>query len=201
MHVLIPLTLLPVQALWFSRLPPLYAASVACVCIVLFGAQANSVWATLTQRMKWIVCSIALLCSWFTPGEYVPGLYLTYEGLWQAGFQTLQLLAMLALVSLILQHYSATQLISGLYQGLAFVRLPKHWLQAMVVRLFLVLQSQQQPLHWRNRDWPQLFDAPEQLLRDAQHDTVTVQLTRLRLWEKGVLILWLLLSMASVYRP
>ncbi len=201
MHVLIPVMLLPVQAIWFSRLPPFYAALFACLCIISCGYPARDTWVRLTARLKWIGLSIALLSVWFTPGEYIPGWNVTYEGIWHAAFQLLQLLAMLALVSVILQFYSATQLVSGLYQGLAALRLPARWLQPMVVRLYLVLQVQQPPLKWRARHWQQLFDAPEQLLADVHTNHISVQLTTLCAQEKILLMALLSGALLGVIWP
>lgn len=203
MHVLISLACLPLLAVLFSRLPVFYTAVLALVVIVVAGAACNTTFIRLTARMRWIWLSLLLIYTCFTPGELlVPDkvwLPLTYEGVLGGSVQILHLLAMLAWVSVVLEGYSATQLLGGMYQALQACHVPAPLLQRMVARLMLVLEMQKMMRvvspRMQLQEWLAYFRQPELLLNDLPLRQVTVYLIPLRLVERSLLVLILGLTL------
>lgn len=203
MHVLIPLACLPLLAVLFSRLSAFYTAVLALVVIVVAGAACNATFTKLSARMRWIWLSLLMIYTCFTPGEsLLPDkvwLPLTYEGVLGGSLQILHLLAMLALVSVVLECYSAMLLLGGMYQGLQACHLPAQILQRMVARLMLVLEMQKMMRvvspRLQLQEWLDYFRQPELLLHDLHFRQVTVYLIPLRLHERGLLMLILGLTL------
>lgn len=95
------------------------------------------------KRMKWFFVAMLLIFAFNTPGEHIKGWAFmfspTYEGI-QAGFlQTLRMITLLALLSLIMTLNSRLQLISGFY----FLLLPLKYagleVERFAARLWLTL--------------------------------------------------------------
>lgn len=153
--------------------------------------------------MRWIWLSLSLIYICFTPGEsLVPDkvwLPLTYEGVLGGSLQVLHLLAMLAWVSLLLERYSAMQLLGGIYQGLQACHMSEQFLQRMVARLMLVLEMQKMMRvvspSLQKQEWLTYFRQPELLLVDFPFKQVTVYLIPLRLFERSLLVLILGLTL------
>lgn len=207
MHVLLPLTLLPLLAVALAAVAIEPAAVLALLAITIFGACAPLQFARLTGRLRLIWLSLLVLYTCLTPGEYIfaslPWCPLTYEGVLGAASQSLHLLAMLALVSFILEKYSPMILVSGLYQWLSAWRFPSGVLQAAVVRIFLVMQSQAHPharhLVWSN--WPAYFSQPQQLVAHSSQTSMQLQLQPLLPFERLLLILMLLVLLILFIHP
>lgn len=195
-HVLIPMASMPLLALLLSRLAVLPGVALALLVIVCCGALAPVLFARLAARLKWIWLSLLLIYSGFTPGEYcvltASWLPCTYEGLLGGAVQVLHLLAMLALVGCVLQHYSNVQLLAGIYQWLRAWGVSEKRLHAVVARLSLVLAMQLQKQTLDAHAWLDYFKQPESLLHGLSMRTVSLELSPLRRLDR--LLLGLMLS-------
>lgn len=167
MHVLVPMSCLPLLAIILPKLPVMYGALLSLAVIVLMGVRAGSYFARLTGRLRWVWLSLAILYSWFTPGEYIAAtltwLPVTYEGVLGGAMQILHLLAILSMLSFILERYTPVQLLAGLYQWLHAWHFPAEPLQRTVARMMLVLEMQLTMPPLRLDRWTAYFAQPEQL--------------------------------------
>lgn len=201
MHVLLPLAAMPLLAVLLSRLPVIPGVLLSLLVIGVCGGLAASTFARLTARLRWILLSMLIIYTCFTPGESLlpdmPELPFTYEGLLGSLLQTLHLMAMLALVACVLQRYTTQQLLSGLYQGLSACRVPEHALQRVVARLALIMAMQplitSQQHRWQRQHWLAYFNAPESLMAPLPIEAVQLQFSPLRAVER--FLLWVMLGL------
>lgn len=126
---------------------------------------------------------------------------LTYEGMFNGANQALHLLAMLSLIAYVLRTYSASTLVSGLYQCLAAWHVPRAWLTPVIVRTCLVLQAQTLVVtQHSHRAWQAYFQHPEKLVASAQElPCIEMQLYPLGYIERALVLLQCAAMVALVF--
>jgi energy-coupling factor transporter transmembrane protein EcfT len=121
----------------------------------------------LVRRSRWLLLSIALLLSFFTPGlPLVDGQGFplpTHEGMWAALDQGGRLMLALAMLSLLLVLIAPRDLVAGLrFLALAF-RVPRQTGDLLALRLTMTLQELE-----KARDDSQQTNGYDQLLQSLR---------------------------------
>ncbi|MFN3884754.1 MAG: hypothetical protein ACK4Q4_08355 [Rhodocyclaceae bacterium] len=171
----------------------LMSAAVICVMFALMLAPGRT--RALLWRSRWLLLSLAILYSFATPGEYLPGLWgafgLTEEGVEQGAEQIGRLLAMLA--SLALLHWRLGT--SGLLAALYWLLRPFAWRDKSVVRLMLVLEAveRQRKIPWREWLTPASHEEPTLPAR------LTLTLPRFHVIDAGLSLVLAILLIVSLF--
>lgn len=122
------------------------------------------------RRVKWLLIILIIIYTFSTPGEYIQywkmPLRPTYEGLIAGLSQMLNIVAMLASISLILSTTPRAKLIGGLYQLLSPLRCFGMNAENFAVRIWLTLHyvESRQPLIGSN-----MFDLNNALNAHLSH--------------------------------
>lgn len=174
-----------VFALALQWLDVFWLIAVAAICVILALALAPKHTRALLWRSRWLLLSLAMLCFFATPGEYLPGfagtIGLTYEGARQGAEQSGRLLAMLASLALLHRQLGT----AGLLAGLHWLLQPFAWREKTVVRLMLVLDTveRRRAISWREWLTPAAYEEP------ALPARLTLSLPRFHAADAGLMLL------------
>lgn len=144
---------------------------------------------SMLKRIRWLLLVLALVYAFSTPGEYMTlwnlPLRPTYEGLRLGLIQMLNMVMMLAGLSLVLATTSRGVLIGGLYQLLLPLKCIGLDAEKFAVRIWLTLyyaeiRKQAARLPGKALDFKQLFALSEAVAPGASQDRVAIEVHTLK---------------------
>lgn len=205
MHVLVKLFSLLMLAIALTFLN-LQQTIVICAMLVIAALVVDaSTWIGMLRRTRWLLLVLVLMIGFSTPGEYIPlwrmPLRPTYEGLVLGFTQLLNMVMMLAGLSLVLASTSRSALIGGLYQLLLPFKCLHLDAERFAVRIWLTLyyaemrKQAARPLH-NSLDFKQLFALSETVAEDDFHGRIRIEVHALKRRDYMLILLIVLYLLA-----